>query len=299
MWIVFHTSHLTRRMLKIMHGPIVALFDDLLPSAGEQLPQIPADGWIPHRIFQGTASGRCPSWRDSARGIHVCVQVKRHCHPCLHEFTSLLAHCLRFLKHRHGRDAGYPTPPVQIPDVQFSRIRFLGCTRFRNPRVWEKAIPLREVGLGAPARHVRPKFPMRAASHRHPLPLVDGSPALRVLWGDPTPHGPSAALLAVGWASLWPGSHEVSQVLDASLHAYHALKWTPADPREARQHASSVSASGALKPSPSAVLPLRGCLKLWGVRSPRRSPWFPVYASPGSFGFLPPLQMQHAVRVGG
>ncbi len=37
------------------------------------------------------------------------------------------------------------------------------------------------------------------------LPPVDGSPALRVLWGDPTPHGPSAALLAVGEASLLPG----------------------------------------------------------------------------------------------
>ena len=41
MWIVFHTSHLTRGMLKIMHGPVVALFDDLLPSAGEQIPQVP------------------------------------------------------------------------------------------------------------------------------------------------------------------------------------------------------------------------------------------------------------------
>ena len=56
------------------------------------------------------------------------------------------------------------------------------------------AIALREVGLGAPALHVRPKFPMTAASHRHPLPHVDGSPALRVLWGDPTPHGPWAVL---------------------------------------------------------------------------------------------------------
>jgi len=55
MWIVFHTSYLTRRMLKIMYGPVVALFDDLLPSTGEQLPQIPADGWIPHGIFQGAA----------------------------------------------------------------------------------------------------------------------------------------------------------------------------------------------------------------------------------------------------
>jgi len=138
--------------------------------------------------------------------------------------------------------------------------------------------------LWTPALHVRHKFPMRTASHCHPLPPVDGSPALRVLWGDPTPHGPSAALLAVGWAYLLPGIHGVSQVLDASLHAYHALKWTPADPREARQNASSVWASGALKPSPSALLPLRGCLTLWGVRSPLRSTWCPVDASTASFG---------------
>ena len=93
-------------------------------------------------------------------------------------------------------------------------------------------------------------------------------------------HGPSFR-----YAYLCPGIHEVSQVPDASLYAYHALRWTPADPREAHQHASSVWASGALKPSPSALLPLRGCIKLWGVRSPLRSTWCPVYASPVSFGF--------------
>jgi hypothetical protein len=73
MWIVFHASDLTRRMLKIMHGSIVALFDDLLPSAGEHLPQIPADGWIPHGVFQGAALGWHPSQGDRARGIHVGV----------------------------------------------------------------------------------------------------------------------------------------------------------------------------------------------------------------------------------
>jgi len=39
-----------------------------------------------------------------------------------------------------------------------------------------------------PARHVRHKFPLKATSHRHPLPPVDGSPVLRVLRGDPTPQ---------------------------------------------------------------------------------------------------------------
>jgi hypothetical protein len=90
-------------------------------------------------------------------------------------------------------------------------------------------MPLREVGLGAPALPVRPKFPMKAASHRHPLPPVDGSPALRVLRGDPTSYGPSTALLMVGWVSLSPGIQRISQVLSASLSACQALR-TPTDP---------------------------------------------------------------------
>ena len=93
-------------------------------------------------------------------------------------------------------------------------------------------------------------------------------------------HGPSSR-----YGLPVPGIHEVSQVPDASLHAYHVLRWTPADPREAYQCASSVEASGALKPSPSALLRLRGCIKLWGMRSPLRSTWCPVYASPVLFGF--------------
>jgi len=47
--------------------------------------------------------------------------------------------------------------------------------------IWEIAMRLREVDLRAPALHVRHTFSMRAPSHRHPLPPVDGSPALRVL----------------------------------------------------------------------------------------------------------------------
>ena len=102
-------------------------------------------------------------------------------------------------------------------------------------------MPLREVGLCTPALHVRHKFPVRAPSHRHPLPHVGGSPTLQVLWGDPTPAPSCVVLLDVGWAYLAkPGMTRVSQVPDASLHAYHALRWTPTDPREAHQNASSV-----------------------------------------------------------
>jgi hypothetical protein len=74
----------------------------------------------------------------------------------------------------------------------------------------------------------------------------------------------------------------VFQVPDASLHASHALPWTPADPRAAPQHASSVSAAGACKPSPSACAALPGRSQAWGrAVSPAvsvgpwvRFPWF-------------------------
>jgi len=112
------------------------------------------------------------------------------------------------------------------------------------PDVWEKALPLREVGVGAPALHGRPTCPRKAASHRHPLPRVDGSPALRVLWGDPTPRGPAAALLAGGWASLLPGIHGVAHVLDAALSACQALR-TPTDPPASRRGDTFVWASDA------------------------------------------------------
>jgi hypothetical protein len=82
---------------------------------------------------------------------------------------------------RRGRDASYPTPPAQIPACGFpapgSSVRLAAAIQVPL----DIAIALREVGLGAPALHVRPKFPVKAASHRHPLPHVDGSPALRVL----------------------------------------------------------------------------------------------------------------------
>jgi hypothetical protein len=82
---------------------------------------------------------------------------------------------------RRGRDASYPTPPAQIPACGFSAPGSSMRLASAIPVSQEKAIPLREVGLCAPALHVRHQFPLRAPSHRHPLPPVDGSPALRVL----------------------------------------------------------------------------------------------------------------------
>ena len=122
------------------------------------------------------------------------------------------------------------------------------------------AIPLREVGLGTPALHVRPKFPLRTSSHRHPLPHVSGSPALRVLRGDPTPTPSFAVLLVVGWAYLAePGMTRVSQVPDASLHAYHTGGWLdltrwglpPHKKRQASLGALTLGFRRGCKPSPA------------------------------------------------
>ena len=64
---------------------------------------------------------------------------------------------------------------------------------------------------------------------------------------------PSLLGLAYLWITATTGGIRVSQVLAASLHAYHALRWTPADPREPGHGDSSVWASSALKLSPSAL----------------------------------------------
>ena len=48
--------------------------------------------------------------------------------------------CIRRLD---GRNAGDPAPPRAVPDVQFSRIRFLGCTRIRGAKRSHQAHTLR------------------------------------------------------------------------------------------------------------------------------------------------------------
>ena len=84
-------------------------------------------------------------------------------------------------------------------------------------------------------------------------------------------------------SSAESGICRISQVLDASFHAYHALGWTPADPREPHLGGSSVLASGSLIPSPSALSRLTG---LYQALERAVSPAvyvIPVYASVISF----------------
>jgi hypothetical protein len=116
-----------------------------------------------------------------------------------------------------------------------------------------------------PAFRVRPMFPLKAAYFCPLLPHVDGFPILRVLRVDLTPSPPSDDLRLVGSPYLVGGAERISQVPDASLHACHALRWTPADPREPHQGGSSAWASGSLTPSPSALSRLTGLYQAWGI----------------------------------
>ena len=128
--------------------------------------------------------------------------------------------------------------------------------------------PAGRLALLYPIRRVRAVFPLLAAYTCQPLPHVDGSPALGVLWADLTPCRSSASLLHVSvgipvwppthggftfWASqcplsAWadahapatPGTDRASQVPDTSLYACRALRWTPADPPEPHQGGSFV-----------------------------------------------------------
>ena len=100
---------------------------------------------------------------------------------------------------------------------------------------------------------------------------------------------------------LSSGTRRVSQVPDASLHACHALRWTPADPREPHQFGPSVLASGTVNTVAICTKrPDGAVIKLWRSRSLLRPVCFPVYASTDLFGFGPPqLQLQHSVGVDG
>ena len=187
------------------------------------------------------------------RYLVPCTARCRHCTPC--PLQTLLVFSPR-LRRRCGRDASCPTPPAQIPACGFPAPGSSGRRACARPVTQESARPLREVGWCAPALPVRHTLPLRAPSHRHPLPHVDGSPGRRGRCGAPTPAPACAVRLVVAWASLVePGLTRVSHVPDPALHAYHGLRWTPAAPRDAHQHAASVEASGACKPSPSACWP--------------------------------------------
>jgi hypothetical protein len=97
---------------------------------------------------------------------------------------------------------------------------------------------------------------------------------LPCVWVSPF-VGSLAVCLATGHhsTSTRTGTIRVSQVPGTSLRAYHALRWTPADPRGPYHNGPSVLASAALKAWPSAlardeaVSSLRECGLPCGLRA--------------------------------
>lgn len=79
--------------------------------------------------------------------------------------------CLR------GRNAGYPSPPRTVPDARFSRIRFLGCTRFRVKRVLSSISSAADFGYARP-RYLYPVENLLELRPIETLPL--SSPAVEL-----------------------------------------------------------------------------------------------------------------------
>jgi hypothetical protein len=136
-----------------------------------------------------------------------------------------------------------------------------------------------------PILHVRAMFPVQTASACPPLSSVSGSPGSEYDGRICRPHGPRPSFRSGLPGTRTPETVRASQVLDASLHAYHAL----GGPRQTLGKLTQtlpwcrllVRSTHRRLDEPRS----RGCLTLQGMRSPLRSTWCPVYASPVSFGF--------------
>ena len=98
-----------------------------------------------------------------------------------------MPHIIRFVavvfqRSRHGRNAGYPAPPVQTRTCSFpasgsSVARASAQGRTAPCLLW----PTGRVAHPLPVRHVRAACPCRAACFRRVLPRVGGFPHLGVL----------------------------------------------------------------------------------------------------------------------
>ena len=186
--------------------------------------------------------------------------------------------------------------------MQFSRIRFLGCTRFRARQNHYQLLPclLWPAGRLAhanPVRHVRDEFPVQAACFRRDLPPVVGFPHLRVLrsirlpsrirWAFPVTvllHLPAPWFTATlrfqhcsvsgfplpclkscrPYTVVFHGQERLGppKFFDASLPACRGLR-TPADLPLLAKTEVRVLPSGAFKPSASAK-PFRSCTSTAG-----------------------------------
>ena len=103
-------------------------------------------------------------------------------------------------------------------------------------------------------------------------------------------HRPSSWL-----AYLAPGIHEVSHVPDASLHAYHALKWTPADPREAHQKRFLCVGFWSVKAIAICIIALTGLYQALGSAVSPAVYVVPCVRFACVVRLSPPRQVQHSV----
>ena len=140
-----------------------------------------------------------------------------------------------------------------------------------------------------PVRRARRLFPVQAANPCPPLPLVDGSPVLRVLPVDLTPDR-SSTLLAEPPTWVSPQDPPGPPKFSTLLSTHPALFVDPGRPSGTSPSRSLCGGFWHVNTIAICIQLLRGCIKLQGVRSPLRSMWFPVYASTGSFGLTPSFQ---------
>jgi hypothetical protein len=222
--------------------------------------------------------------------------------------------------------------------VQFSRIRFLGCTRFRAGLNRCQVTPCLLLPAGRlthtdPVRHVRDEFPFRAACFRRDLPHVVSFPHLRVLcsirfpsrirWAFPLTvllHLPAPCFTAtlrfqhcsvsgfplpclkscIPYTVIFHGQERLGppKFFDASLPACHGLR-TPADLHILAKTDALVLPSVCVK-----TLGVRNkrlfeaVPALQGARSPLRPTGFAVYASPILFAVSPRLRHGRKTRYG-
>src|SRR5713226_7764648 len=107
---------------------------------------------------------------------------------------------------------------------------------------------------------------------RLPVAVVDPASSsfrLRPTWVWVSPCVGSLAVCLARYrfgSRLSPGTRRVSQVPDASLYAYHALRWTPADPHRPHQFGPSVLASGTVNTVAICFKRLDGAVSSFGDR---------------------------------
>ena len=78
--------------------------------------------------------------------------------------------------HHRGRDAGCPTPPAQIPACSFSAPGSSERLASAKDVAVFVAIPLSEVGLGAPTRQAGPGFLCGLRLSVRPFPVRTALP---------------------------------------------------------------------------------------------------------------------------